>query len=134
MGVWNDSLLIGVDEIDKQHRTLADKVDELLFACNQGRGITKISELLDYCIEYIKEHFSTEEKVQQQYGYPGFDEHKKRHGEFLLEVAALRRELRDKGLSIKLTGQTSRFLTTWLATHIKEEDAQIGAYIQNTLE
>ena len=35
---WRESLAIGVEEIDSQHRELVEQFGRLLVACEQGRG------------------------------------------------------------------------------------------------
>ena len=130
MKYWKDSLLIGVPQIDTQHRKLVDMIDILMQACLQGKGRTEIEGTLSFALRYTLEHFRDEESLQLKYAYPGYKEHKKIHEDFTKDITALAGEFRKLGPSIALTGKLNHSLVDWVINHISTEDKKLGEYIQ----
>lgn len=69
---WNNSLAIGVAEIDDQHKELFSRFDSLLTACNEGKGRGEVLRVLLFLDDYIKSHFAAEERLQLKHDYPGY--------------------------------------------------------------
>ena len=130
MTYWKDSLLIGVPEIDAQHKKLIESIDGLMAACTKGQGRETIGKILAFVLSYTKEHFADEERLQAKYAYPGIANHKALHKQFIAEVSALVREYEATGPSITLVGKLNKVLVSWLAKHISEEDKKLGEHIR----
>lgn len=133
MTYWKDSLLVGVPQIDTQHRRLVDMLDKLMEACMQGKGRAAIGQTLDFAVAYTKEHFSDEEKLQAKYEYPGLPAHKLLHAEFIKEINALQREFEQTGPNVALTGKVNKTLVDWLIKHITTEDKKHGEHISKAM-
>ena len=73
---FTDDLVTGNDLIDGQHKELIGKINDLLRTCETGDGKVKALNTLDYLEEYTNFHFSQEEALQEEIGYPGLKEHK----------------------------------------------------------
>jgi hemerythrin len=59
MGIeWRDSLAIGVEAIDNQHKELLLRFDRLLKACQSGQGIEELKKLQTFLEEYVRTHFN----------------------------------------------------------------------------
>ena len=129
MTYWKDSLLVGVPQIDNQHRKLVEAIDRLMEACSQGKGRATIEETLIFTASYTKEHFRDEEKLQAQYAYPGMGAHKQLHSQFIASINSLVQEFESDGPSIALTGKLNKMLVDWLIKHISTEDKKLGAHI-----
>lgn len=57
MGIeWRDSLSIGVKEIDDQHKQLLSHFDQLLKACETGKGREELATLLNFLDQYVIKH------------------------------------------------------------------------------
>ncbi|MEG0614993.1 MAG: hemerythrin family protein, partial [Oscillospiraceae bacterium] len=97
---WNDGLSIGVPAIDAQHKTLCEKIDNLLEACKTGKGRIEIINTLTFLEDYTKKHFHDEEILQKSSGYPKCAEHKKIHENFIKSVSELKNEISQNGPSI----------------------------------
>ena len=130
MKYWKDSLLIGVPQIDTQHRELVEAIDILMQACMQGKGRTEIEKTLNFALKYTLGHFKDEEKIQVQYAYPGYREHKKIHEDFTKDITALAGEFRKSGPSISLTGKLNHSLVDWVINHISTQDKKLGEHIK----
>lgn len=69
--LWTPDLATKVDEIDSQHRELFKRINDLLDACNQGRGKEEVQKVIRFLEEYVATHFGEEEKYMEKYNYPG---------------------------------------------------------------
>jgi hemerythrin len=130
MTFWKDSLLVGVPEIDDQHRKLVGMIDSLMQSSKEGKGREAIEETLDFAISYAQEHFKDEERVQAKYSYPGLGKHRQIHKQFVAEVSVLIREFKRDGASVAVFSKLTKTLVDWLINHISNEDKKVGEHIQ----
>ena len=79
---FDDNLITKNELIDSQHKELIDRIKQFVDSCETGAGKVKAIQMLDYLTEYTNFHFSAEEKLQEDVGYPGLKEHKAKHEEF----------------------------------------------------
>lgn len=129
---WNEKLATGVVEIDEQHMELFRRFDNLLVACNEGKGKDEVTELLLFLDGYIKEHFAAEERLQLGCGYPEYPSHKEQHNRFVADVERLERQFRDEGATLPLVIQTNRTLVNWLIQHISNVDKRFADYLKRS--
>jgi len=130
MTLWNDSLLIGFDSIDRQHQELVSRVEQHMDACRAGKGHTEVEETLRFIVSYVKEHFKDEEALQVQYSYPEIGEHKKLHQDFIVTVVGLVQEFQNHGIQSDFTTKMNKTLVEWLVKHIRTEDKKLAVHIQ----
>jgi hemerythrin len=128
---WDDSFVTGVKLIDVRHMRLFETVNRLLDACDQGRGQEELTKSLAFLINYTVKHFSEEEALQQQYGYPGFREHRQIHENFKKAVGEFVRELNARGPSEEMLEQIKIQVGGWLVTHVKSEDIRMAAFLKS---
>jgi len=128
---WNDSLVIGVPQIDDQHRELVNRLDELMQATRQGKGHTEVEKTLRFIVSYVKEHFETEEKLQAEVNYPDLATHKKLHIDFGYTAVELVQDFQKNGIDSDLTAKINKVLVQWLIRHIRTEDKKIAVYIND---
>lgn len=128
---WSSDLELGIEEIDVQHKNLITQVDKLLEACNQRQGKEAIEPTLNFLSQYVGEHFSDEEKVQTEWGYPGFNDHQKIHQKFIKDFSEVKEEFEKKGPSLTVTLALNRLLVDWLVNHIKKEDKKVAQHIKS---
>lgn len=130
---WDDSLSIGVEEIDRQHRELIKRLDALAEAVMSGKGKERIENLIDFMERYAKEHFATEERYMDMYSYPGSEQHRKEHARFWTAVKRLRDMLEREGESDYMAISVERFLMDWLILHIKSTDMEFGRFLKEKI-
>ncbi|MCL2791880.1 MAG: hemerythrin family protein [Spirochaetaceae bacterium] len=128
---WDDSLLLGNELVDKQHQQLFKQVSDLIVACEEGRNIAKLHDTLMFLVDYAVRHFSDEEVLQLECGYPGYESHKKMHDDFKETVGELVQRFKDSGSSAELSRDLNKILARWLVKHIKNEDKKIGDHIRS---
>lgn len=127
--VWNDSLLIGVEKIDEQHKTWIERLRDAQAAIEEIRGMPHISNALDFLVDYTRFHFSAEEKYMTETGYPGLEDHRAKHEELKSTLDHLIEEFRDYGVHEKLSQAVGTFLSNWLRDHIRDVDQKFAAYL-----
>jgi hemerythrin len=110
---------------------LFETVNRLLDACDQGRGQEELAKSLAFLINYTVKHFSEEEALQQQYGYPGFREHRQIHENFKQAVGEFEKELNSRGPSEAMLEQIKIQVGGWLVTHVKSEDIKMAAFLKS---
>ena len=80
---FDDTLITGNETIDTQHKELISRIKQFVDTCEKEENSKiKAIKMLDYLTEYTNFHFSEEEKLQEEIGYPGLKEHKEKHEEF----------------------------------------------------
>lgn len=74
---WHQSLSVGVEFIDDQHKEWFDRAEKLFDAGKKGQAKEYVGELLEFLDSYTKKHFADEEKYMASINYPGLEEQKK---------------------------------------------------------
>ena len=80
---WTPNLSVGVSHIDEQHKTWFEHAEKLFEAGKNKQAKEYIGELLEFLDSYTKRHFSDEERYMRSINYPGYDEQKKAHDNFI---------------------------------------------------
>jgi hemerythrin len=126
-------MTIGIEEIDKQHEELLDRVDYLRDAMRRGQSSDVIRSTLQFLEGYVVDHFDTEVKYMQRYNYPAILLHKAEHEKFLKDFAAFRDKFtvrRAQGESTTFLGiDIVRKLNDWFTEHISTVDMKMGAFL-----
>ncbi|MDR0584459.1 MAG: bacteriohemerythrin [Treponema sp.] len=128
--LWEDSLNIGIEKIDEQHRQLFVALNSLIDAIEIGKGTEELKKALDFLINYTATHFADEEKIQMQYGFPDFEIHRRVHEEFKAEVIKMAGQLDKLGSSAATVKEVRQKVGKWLINHIKNHDSKIGIFIK----
>ena len=129
---WQDSLAVGIKEIDQQHRRLFDKYNAFFTAYSEGRADKEVIRLLGFLEEYVASHFAAEERLQQRIGFPDYPRHRQQHLELTRQVAELKERLGDEGVDADLIDSAGILMTGWLIEHISVMDRAIGRFMKET--
>lgn len=124
--VWSESLSVGVDQIDLQHQRLVGILNTLHEAMLRGSQKQDLERVMVDLLSYTRYHFSFEEKLMVVAGYPGLEEHQRKHQAMVAQVDGYAKQVVEGRalVSIKLL----EFLKQWLSQHILETDREFGAY------
>ncbi len=126
---WDDSLSVGVDLIDEQHKMLIEKLKDLSDDFKKGHEQDRILKTLGFMIDYTDFHFTAEEKVMADHEYPGLDIQKQQHAEFKTTLDNILLDLREDGPTNALAESINVFLLNWLIDHIKGMDLKLGKFL-----
>jgi len=124
---WSKSKSVGVRILDDQHRGMIRILNELHAAAIKGRVGEVAGPLLSQVSCMSREHFSTEEELMEQTGYPGLAEHRAKHQALLTyaEEFLARHDGSDATSYVKLLD----FLRDWLREHLRNEDKKYTVWM-----
>ncbi|MDC0335853.1 bacteriohemerythrin [Pseudodesulfovibrio sp.] len=125
---WDDSLLLGVKEIDEQHQQLVKIANSLLAAIADEEKEPVLSKALSWLREYTVFHFNSEEEYMEQIGYPKRSEHAQQHLELKENVKTFQKMLyRKEAVEVS---KIKNLLYEWLVGHIIDSDMAIARYLK----
>ncbi len=124
---WNNSWLVGVKEIDAQHKNLVAILNQLHEAMTRGQGKDVLGAILASLVNYTKAHFTAEERMMHESGYPDIVAHKYEHQQLTAKVVDFQKKF-DSG-SIGIGVEVMQFLSAWLQGHIKGTDKKYTPYM-----
>ncbi len=119
---WQNSMSVGNQVIDVDHRKLIQYINELQDAMVAGRGKDVVGTILNRLVLYTHEHFGREELIWKAGRYAGLEKHKKEHADLLKTVTEFKAKY-DKG-TIALSVDVMEFLRDWLKNHILKSDKE----------
>lgn len=124
---WNTHFSIGIHEIDNHHRHLMALLNTVYDGFIQQKADLELAKIFAELTAYGQYHFSMEEAVMREHGYPGYVLHKIRHDQFIERLKSLQESFANgrRQLSFELL----TFLNTWLLSHILDADADIGRFL-----
>lgn len=128
---WTESLSVGNETIDSQHKELIQKINDVLEACNRQQGKEKVVEVMQFLKDYTVKHFKDEENLMKKYQYPMYEEHKKIHEDLVKKVEDLDERIKREGVSLSVVMTVNKTLVDWFVNHISKEDKKVGEYIKN---
>ena len=127
---WTEKLACGIKQIDDQHKGLVDLVNEM-FNHVTGNNLQEhnyFDRVIQEAVNYVKNHFVTEEKIMLTTKFPGYVEHKKEHENFVLAIVE---NIKDYKAGKRFTLSTfTRFLKDWVLSHIALVDKQYFEYFK----
>jgi hemerythrin len=80
-------------------------------------------------MDYVKHHFSAEEKILENIQYPHSAEHKKQHEDFIRTMVEDVKKFQEGKKFVP--NNFVRFLKNWILSHIAIADTQYAAYIMD---
>lgn len=120
---WSSDLDTNIKVIDGQHRRIVDYINELQDA-KDTLDKAAIHNVIDELLDYTVSHFSFEESLMEQAGYPFIDPHKKIHELFIKKVNGFVERFKN---GEDVADDILTMLRKWLINHIKNED---GDYVE----
>jgi hemerythrin len=126
---WNESLSLGVKEVDDEHKRLIGYYNSFFAACFACQGSEVVAETLNQLLQYTKDHFQHEEALMEREGYPGLGDQKNEHANLLQTVLEFQKKLASEG-SDTVRSDTLVFLNQWLTTHLMESDAALARFLR----
>jgi len=122
----------GHPAIDAQHKELVNAVNQLLDACQQGKGAATVGTTLDFLVSYTKKHFHDEEALQIQSQFPDYLDHCRLHRDFVQAMGNLSAELKQTGPTPALVNRIVHEVGDWLIHHIQQQDVRIAAHLKKS--
>ena len=126
--VWDKKYELGDNRVDMQHKSLCEMVNNLIRRCEQGQSVDVIREALNFLVDYTVHHFGSEEALQREVGFPGYEEHRLLHKEFRDMIDGLLQTFADNESSGELRDKVCGEIIDWLTNHMQSEDSKIISF------
>lgn len=117
---WDESLSVGVNAFDEDHRKLIGFINELHMGLVSGAKEPVMRDILNGLVNYTKEHFRREEDLMARNSYPALPEHREKHSKLVEQVMEYQSQFQKGNASFSL--ELMSFLREWLITHIQGTD------------
>ena len=124
---WTESLSVGIESIDEQHKQLVAIINDLNDAMKNNEADQMIAEIFKRMIGYTELHFAFEENLFDSYGYEGSPAHKAQHVALIETIRSLQLKL-DAG-DVRVGIEVMAFLKRWLTDHILKTDKDYAEYL-----
>lgn len=113
---WNETMKLGVPEIDFEHEELIGAINALGDQIHKGEPLDDIKALLGEINSQIGAHFSLEEKIMRDNGFAGSEAHKEDHDRLLEQIRIIMIEAADVDEDLLHTHLAQR-LNMWFSEH-----------------
>ncbi|MCY3411013.1 MAG: hemerythrin family protein [Candidatus Heimdallarchaeota archaeon] len=129
--LWTDDLVTGIEEIDKQHYEIIDKMSEMEVFINENKTTEFVFDYLDFLYHYIHAHFKSEEKWMKENNYGSLETHQIQHRGFIRKVEDMIEKFDVVGESDNFFVEIHMFVSSWFITHIRKVDLEMIKEIKN---
>jgi len=125
---WTEEMSVGVELLDADHRALINWINQLESISEEATRDIHWDDWFRKLNNYIRFHFSREEKVMETCGFQELVDHRQEHLRFEQEVAALREHCHP-GMEVSLVARLLELLRYWLKDHILVSDRKYVRYV-----
>lgn len=126
---FDQSLQLGIAAIDEQHKRFIGYINDAWDALERNEGSDEYLFILNQLMDYAMEHFSFEESLMRDHGYPGYADHKASHDETAAELFEF--DMRLLADNPEESRAFVQFLQDWLQNHIKVVDIELATYLKS---
>ena len=127
---WDESMSVGVEACDDDHRQLINYINEFQNATlNQENWCDAAGDVLERLLLYADVHFRREEDLMDYYGYPGLQVHRLEHQRFTTKVKGFIG--RHKSSKPIVPVEITVFLRSWLLDHIMKSDRDYKTFFND---
>ncbi len=127
---WKEEYSVGIEALDKDHRKLLNLINQFQTAALYRTGIEFEQEAFDALVEYTRTHFSREEALMEEHGYPDFEAHQALHRKMITQVEESMAQHANEGRQVPLE-RTVEFLQDWLVNHINGIDQKYSGFLKS---
>ncbi|MFO8002581.1 MAG: bacteriohemerythrin [Marinilabilia sp.] len=124
---WTKDLSVGNESLDKEHQRWIEILNDFYEGLKEGQSKEKLEELIVAMIDYTRYHFKNEEDFMASVNFPGLEDHKKAHEEYVEKITGFYDKMKNGKLILSL--EVTNFLKSWLINHIKGVDQQYADYV-----
>ncbi|MCB9481589.1 MAG: bacteriohemerythrin [Desulfobacteraceae bacterium] len=129
---WNNDFVLGIEEIDGQHKKLVSMVNRLDSARKLKKSRDDIAKILSDLADYTFYHFSREESLFEKYNYSDKENHKRIHKNLVSKVIDFKNSFESGNAD--LTSDLMAFLEDWLRNHIMKTDRAYASFLSRKMK
>ncbi len=124
---WNDSLLVGFEPIDAEHKALVRLVGELYRRLKNGDDRALVEDALFEVADHVAAHFNQENDLMARSGYAGRADHLFEHRVLIDQLDSVldRVDMIPDEWLLQALG----FVERWFVDHVHDADAKLGAHL-----
>ena len=127
---WDDSMSVGIFEIDNDHKAMIEQLKSLIDAYHTGKADHYIIDLFGFLGRYVEKHLTLEEHYMKKYNYPNLAEHRRQHEEFKESCKLLKEEFETKGGTTRLVILIKQMLVDHFTEHVRTVDKEMAEYFK----
>jgi hemerythrin-like metal-binding protein len=120
---WKEEYVLGVPEIDHEHREMIELINELHENMQAGGDEASVADFLGELFARISAHFALEEKLMREQEYDEYRDHKQDHEKLLDDIRDLMDDYED-GVYVDVE-VFARRLDSWFSEHFRTRDARL---------
>ncbi len=124
---WKNSFCIGIKELDEQHRSLLECLNDCHTQVSKDKGARLDPELLARLKGFAATHFPAEQEMMRLFGYEGLGAQEQHHRYFTSQVEELETALAQGNETSAQSVLT--FLRDWILEHVLSEDKKFAACV-----
>ena len=117
----------GIPTFDKEHQKIFMIISRIHARAHEERVRTPPLDLLDQLRLELTAHFSHEEQVMEEAGFPDRAGHAAEHAALVRELQDLLKRFHSGGISVLAL---PAFLKKWFVTHISDSDRKYAAHLR----
>lgn len=123
---WDPRFEIGHERVDFEHRIFLGLIRDLSAQSEAGVSRLRIEQTLREIYKYADFHFTSEENIMSDIGYPSLAAHREIHTMLLAQLSdAIHRYHNNEGAPADIV----TFLFEWFALHTTRDDRRIAGFI-----
>ncbi len=122
---WLAQYTIGVYRIDLEHEELFRLANLVLDL--KGADKDTLMTIFKGLAKYCHYHFSNEEKLMADIGYPGLAEQRILHKSIIRQMDEVLKKSKDLA---DLQGRRQQFMRGWIVKHVLEVDLKIAEFVR----
>jgi diguanylate cyclase (GGDEF)-like protein/PAS domain S-box-containing protein/hemerythrin-like metal-binding protein len=121
---FDDHYLVGVGEIDEQHRNMVYLLNRMNEALQHNETSESIAQIIDELIVATTHHFDTESRYMTQARYPEQSVHEAEHAQLVNEALQFKAQF-NQGRELLVL----QSIKDWLLEHIIYSDRKLATYL-----
>jgi len=126
---WDESFLIGIEELDHEHKVLMDDIKTLHEELTRHDQKSEIEKCLGDIYARMQAHFALEEHVMKEREYEFFDEHKREHERLLDSYSGYMIQIMNDA-AVTSGNPIEETLSHWVMYHILNSDKKMSLMVQ----
>ena len=123
----DESLLVGHEVIDKDHRDLVPLVNVFLASIRKGVGKHSLYDDVDEISVKFSAHFERENQLMAEFRYPDAQAHLAEHAALLADLGKFLQAV-DDATDDEMVA-TTKSIEEWFLKHIAGSDKRLGQYL-----
>jgi hemerythrin len=128
---WTESLSIGNQSLDDEHKKFIELINVLITAHNAGNIVERMDSMLNNIIAFAEDHFDHEEESMRSKRYCGLREQELAHQRLMTSMINIRNEWR-KYKTQRATIDFANLLRNWIFDHLLKLDKQYGKFLMDS--